>query len=417
MKILNRLLALMLVVSLIFVGCVKTDPDDNDDNDNGDTTTEPPATDLSGEPYYPGEIEFDPPTEVPFPGYSPTEHEMRDIPSLELITEFKTGWNLGNTFDAPAEKSWGNPETTYTMLNAVKEAGFDAIRVPVTWKYYVDTATYQVKEERMDRVEEVVQYVLALDMYCILNTHHEESWMSLDAEDTEKQAKVNERFISLWEQICERFEDYNEKLIFEGMNEPRTIDSDKEWEGGTAPERDEVNRLNQLFIDTVRASGGNNPLRHLMIPSYAASSDDDPVQSLYRAFPKEDDKVIVSIHAYIPNKFTQRPNGSAQWKVGTNDSNDIDWMFGRLKTYFLDRNIPVIIGETGAIDRGGNLDARVEWAKYFFDKSRDLGIPCFVWDNGSFYRGANSQHSFGLLHRNAAKFIFPEIIDSIMSKE
>jgi endoglucanase len=199
------------------------------------------------------------------------------------------------------------------------------------------------------------------------------------------------------------------------MNEPRWKDTQYEWNGGNAEGHQVVNRLNQVFVDTVRASGGRNELRHLMVPTYAASSDQAAVAALSRGFPQNDDKIIASIHAYVPHRFALRTDGTPHWNFETaSDVNDVEWMFNRLKSEFIDKGIPVIMGETGAVDRNNNLQSRVNWTKHFFSTARELGIPCFWWDNGLFYRPNSNSEFFGMMNRNAAVFVFPEIIEAIM---
>jgi len=350
--------------------------------------------------------------EVPFEGYEPTDHQMRDIPSSELIKEIKTGWNLGNTFDAPNETAWHNPKTTYTMFYAVKEAGFDSIRLPVSWGGHTgDAPDYKIDEELMDRIEEVVQYILALDMYCILNTHHEMWLFPTD----EREEQNTEQLTAMWKQICERFADYNEKLIFESMNEPRLFGTENEWNGGTAEARQVVSRLNAAFIEVVRGSGGNNAIRHLMIPSYAASSDYAAMKELSDSFPENDDKVIASIHAYVAYKFALAEKGHEVFNPEKVHGPEIDRMFGHLQELFLDKDIPVILGETGARIRNDNTEARVEWAKYYFGKGRELAIPVYWWDNGLFV-GRKQDELFGLLNRHQSFFAFPEIVAAIMGE-
>jgi endoglucanase len=332
---------------------------------------------------------------------------MRDITSWELIEEITVGWNLGNTFDAPhGETSWNNPETTFTMIHAVAEAGFDSVRLPITWFNRLDD-DYVINSEWLDRVEQVAGYVLATGMYCIINTHHE-GWI-YPVEENEEQ--IAEKLSAIWLQISERFADYNEKLLFESMNEPRLFGTEYEWNGGTAEARRVVNRLNEVFIDTVRATGGRNALRHLMIPTYAASAESVAVEAVSNAFPHDDDKVIVSIHAYTPTDFALNPQGTGRW-LPERQEEEIDWMFGRLKTHFLDKNIPVIMGETGAVNKD-NLEARVEWARYYFGKARELGIPAYWWDNGIFTARSETSELFGFLDRHRAEFAFPEILEAI----
>jgi endoglucanase len=358
-----------------------------------------------------------PPPDIPFDPYVALDYEMRDMTSWELIAEIQTGWNLGNTFESEsrsinAEMAWGNPRTTFAMIQTVAEAGFDAVRIPVTWGLQVGEAPdYLINEAWMNRIEEVVGYVLVTGLYCILNTHHED-WIVPNEENYEHNS---DKLIKIWEQIAERFMDYNEKLIFESMNEPRWIGSQREWLGGTFDEHLIINKLNQDFVNTVRASGGRNELRHLMVPSYAASAERAAMEMLSIGFPKDDERVIASIHAYIPYNFALQTNGNPNWSADlTRSTQDIDRLFERLQEFFVDKDIPVILGETGAVDRNGNLQARVDWTRYYFGKARDMGIPCFWWDNSLFYKGTQEEF-FGLLDRHNLVFVFPEIIEAIMN--
>ncbi|MDR0222472.1 MAG: glycoside hydrolase family 5 protein [Oscillospiraceae bacterium] len=349
---------------------------------------------------------------------------IRDIPSTELIKEIKAGWNLGNALDATggeglnSEVSWGNPKTTFEMIKAVGEAGFDAVRVPVSWgKHTGEAPGYEIDSAWLDRVEEVAGYVLDNGMYCIINTHHED-WLFPDAENEERNT---ERLVAVWKQISERFAGYDEKLIFEGMNEPRLRGTPYEWNGGTEESRAAVNRLNAAFVKTVRESGGNNAKRHLMITPYAASADrlnDDQWIFETLEIPENDDKLIVSVHAYKPYGFALNERGGAKWSSEKENGRlPIDELFEAIKETFLDGGVAVIIGETGARNKEhlseNNLEYRVDWAGYYFGKGREYGVPCFWWDNGAFTGGGEL---FGIFDRRGLNWYFPEIKDAIFGK-
>jgi endoglucanase len=337
---------------------------------------------------------------------------MRDISAWELVGEIKTGWNLGNTFDAPhGETSWNNPETTFTMLHAISEAGFDSVRLPVTWNNHLgDAPDYKIDEAWLDRVEEVVGYILATGMYCILNTHHEH-WL-YPTEENEEQNR--EQLLAIWRQLCERFADYNEKLIFESMNEPRLFGTQYEWNGGTYEAQMTVARLNAAFVETVRASGGNNAKRHLMLPSYAASAEQNALTTLMVTFPRDDDKLIASIHAYVPDDFALSVRGTWIWNAEQLEQY-IDRLFDRLTHFLTDEGIPVIIGETGAMIKRDNLEDRIAWTEYYFGRARELGIPAYWWDNGIFVQNERQDAElFGFFCRYSATFVFPEILDAII---
>ena len=324
-----------------------------------------------------------------------TIHDMRDITAWDMVKEMKTGWNLGNTLDATggdglgAETSWGNPETTKLMIDAVKDAGFNVLRVPVSWGTHMSD-DYTVDSAWMNRVREVVDYGIDNGMYVILNTHHEE-WYFPNNENKEQDM---EQLKALWSQIAEEFKGYDEHLIFEGLNEPRLRGTGKEWTGGDQESRDVVNEYEQVFYDTVRASGGNNDKRCLMITPYAASSDPNCMKAL--KLPDEnDDHLIISVHAYLPYSFALDTKGTDQFDAGS-DGGVIDSFFSNLDSVFLSKNIPVIVGEYGSVNKDFNVDERVECVSYYLNKAEEYGVPCVWWDNNAF---VSNGENFGLLQR------------------
>ena len=333
---------------------------------------------------------------------------IRDIPSAELVKEIKIGWSLGNTLDSTAtgidaETAWGNKKTSKEMITAVKDAGFNAIRVPVTWGTHMD-AENNVDEEWMNRVQEVVDYAYSQDMFVILNIHHED-WHDPYYDTAEASiAKLQ----TLWTQIGTHFAEYDERLILEGLNEPRMRNTGFEWNGGNEEGHDVVNQLNAAFVETIRGLGGNNAKRHLMLPTYAASSTASAINDF--VLPEGDDKLIVSIHAYLPYAFAL--GGDMTQREFTPDGNgkEIDNLLNSLKTTFIDNGIPVIIGETGARNKA-NEDIRAEWATYYISKAKETGIPCFIWDNGAFN---GTGENFGLLDRLTCTWKFPAIIEGFM---
>lgn len=347
-----------------------------------------------------------------------TNDEMRDMTAAEVVAEMKIGWNLGNTLDSTRdgefiddtskyETAWGNPVTTKQMVDMVKNEGFNVFRVPVTWYQHVgEGPDYSIDEAWMNRVQEVVNYGIDNDMYVILNLHHEE-WHMPTADNLDA---AKEELAAIWSQIADRFGGYDEHLIFEGMNEPRLKGTPMEWTGGNEEARDCINQLNQVFVDTIRASGKNNPKRSLMIPTYAASSDQKVIDDFVVP---EDDRVIVSIHAYTPYNFALADNksGTDQWSAdNAADTNEIDLLFARLDDRFLKNGIPVVIGEFGTRNRF-NTEARAAHAEYYVSKAKEYGVPCVWWDNNAF---VGSGENFGLLNRRELTWNYPEIMDALM---
>ncbi len=345
------------------------------------------------------------------------QQPIRDITSLELIKEFKIGWSLGNTLDAgneglkgsspeTIEKSWGNPVTSKEMIDEVVKAGFNIIRLPVTWDWSTGPAPdYKISDEWMDRVQTVVDYAIANDVFVILNIHHE-TW-HYPTEENKEQAL--DRLQKVWTQIGTRFRNYNEKLIFEGLNEPRVIGTDEEWNGGSEGTRAIVNEFNAKFVETIRGLGGNNPKRHLMIPSYAASSTQHALEDL--VIPENDDKIIVSVHAYTPYAFALSEKHHGRWFAAHAGSvADIDTLYDTIKKLFVDKGQAVLIGEFGARSRG-NEYYRAEWAKYYITKMKEIGVSCVWWDNGAF---SGNGELFGLFNRRTLEWQYPLLLEAMM---
>ena len=340
----------------------------------------------------------------------PVEMEIRDIPSTELVKEMTIGWNLGNTMDATgnstvaAEVSWQPNKTSEPMCALLKDSGFNVFRVPVSWGMHMDE-NYNVDPEWMARVHEIVDYGINNGLFVILNTHHEE-WYFPSEKDKEQDI---EQLTALWKQIAEEFKGYDEHLIFEGLNEPRMRGTAMEWNGGNADSRAIVAEYAQAFYNTVRESGGNNAKRHLMLTGYAASSSRVALQDVW--LPEGDDKVIVSVHAYLPYSLALDTKGTDKWDEASGQ-NDIDNFFYTLDDLFLSKNIPVIVGEFGTVNKD-NLDDRVACAKYYVQQAKEHGVPMVWWDNNAF---VGNGENFGLMDREPMpEWKFPELVDALTS--
>lgn len=349
------------------------------------------------------------PTATPEPTATPTpELTIADVSPMDLVAEMKIGWNLGNTLDATggnsltSETSWGNPKTKQEMIDKILEAGFNVIRIPITWDGHFGAGPdYVIHEIWLDRVKEIVDYAYDKGAYVIINTHHEEWYMPTE----ENKVANGEQIAALWTQIAEYFKDYDEHLIFEGLNEPRLRGTSKEW-SGDAKASEVINYWARMFVDAVRATGGNNALRHLMITGYAASSSKD---NLAKIKLPEDDKLIVSVHAYTPYNFTLNTKGTSTWDI-TKDARDIDYLMKTIDDVFISKGIPVIIGEFGAMNKENEAE-RVEWVTYYLTKAKEIGVPCVWWDNGAF---SGNGENFGLLDRRELKYPYPELLDAMM---
>lgn len=332
---------------------------------------------------------------------------------FELLSGMNVGWNLGNTLDAhgagnslSAETYWGNPETTREMIDAIAAQGFNTIRVPVTWAEHVGTAPdYAINEEWMNRVEEVVGYCLNNDMYVILNTHHEpDFWLKPDAEH---QDSAKAELVAIWKQVSERFKDYDNHLLFEGMNEPRIKGSEKEWNGGTEAERAVVYELNQAFVDTVRATGGNNEDRCLIICAYGNSPGYTAVKELQIP---QDNHIAVAVHMYTPYVFCYEADNGNLTTWDGNLKEDIVATVKVLDQYLIQNDIPVIVTEFGAVNKD-NTEEILKWLADYMGTMNRYGIKCVWWDNGNY---TNSGEKFGIFDRRNCSWFSQEIADALI---
>ncbi|MDR2703056.1 MAG: glycoside hydrolase family 5 protein [Cellulomonadaceae bacterium] len=349
-----------------------------------------------------------------------------------LVQAITMGWNLGNTLDSNVgtsavsirnnspqrqETHWSNAITTEDMILMVRDAGFNAIRIPVTWFSMVDE-DLNIRDDWMNRVQEVVDYAYDNGLIVILNSHHDESMWSLFDEGRDDSVAV---IAKLWEQISDRFAGYGQRLVFEGLNEPRTVGSPNEWTGGTAEERNNLNILTQVFVDTVRATGGNNAERFLIASPYGASASEAATQDLVIPVdPAGPGKIIVSIHNYAPYPFALYLGDRAvdEWSVdGVGDSGPDTIIEGLENAYelFVSQGYPVIIGEMAAINRN-NLESRIAWSRFYVEEARKIGIRTFWWDNGGTgitLPGIATDH-YALFNRRRMEPSQPEIINAIM---
>ncbi len=343
--------------------------------------------------------------------------QFNDVTAAELAKSMKIGWNVGNCLDAygktglEAETAWGNPKITKELIDAAKAAGFDTIRVPVTWVDHID-ADYKIDDEWFARVKEVVDYVIDNDMYAIINIHHDgndtaAAWLSPEPKDEEAMIK---QFTVLWEQIGAYFKDYNEKLLFAGMNE---------LHHGYNNPTDEylriTDRLNQTFVDTVRKTGGNNDKRILVCQAYNTTGN----ASLKMIMPTDTvkDKLMMEFHFYDPWDFAGE--GKGDW--GINGTNKATWgqeawvdeLFGKIKAKFVDNGFPVIIGEYGAMKNktAANEDFRRYYIEYVTKAAANNGLIPIWWDNG--YDGSSGE-AFALFNRTSYKVLHEDIIEAIM---
>lgn len=327
------------------------------------------------------------------------ERQMRD--AWTITKDMKAGWNLGNSLESENnETNWGNPATTKEMIDAVHNAGFSTIRIPVRWDDHYTDSNYTINSSYLSRVKEVVDYAINNGMYVIINVHHNDLQTKVSTEYWQKEQVKNE-LRTIWTQIANYFKDYGDKLIFEVNNEPR---AGEDW-GGNSALYDCVNEYNEAARAAIRATGGNNSSRLIMLPTYCASSD-EPKLAGWRNL-SNDDRIAVSIHAYVPFNFAYE-GIQTQWNNSLYE--ELKSIFGRYYTYFHSKGIPVVIGEFGATNMNNTYD-REQYTSAYATLASNSGIPCIIWDNHRFDYG---KENYGLLDRYTCTFRYSGIVKALV---
>ncbi|MBQ7002654.1 MAG: cellulase family glycosylhydrolase [Oscillospiraceae bacterium] len=341
---------------------------------------------------------------------------LSGLTARQITDQMVIGWNLGNTLDshnasytidmAPAKFAtcWGNPEPTKELFETIKAAGFNTVRIPTTWYQHVEfdeaQSMYVIDERWMDYVKQTVDYAYELDMFIILNVHHEETWVNVSEFTDATYAVASAMLGDIWTQVSDEFAEYDQHLIFEGMNEPRQkgLGSSVEWGTGDSYSRQYINNLNAVFVNTVRSQGSSqNKERLLMLPGYCASSGADAVRNI--AIPEGSGNVALSVHAYAPYFFTMATDSYANHEFpgksgyGEDYEGHLTNLFNSLKSISDEKGAPIIIGEFGASDFN-NTESRVNWAKSYLSKAKAAGIPCVLWDNNAPNNGSGEAHGY-----------------------
>ena len=340
---------------------------------------------------------------------------MREgLTALEATRLMGNGINLGNTLEAcdnnvgiktntplSYETHWGQPKTTQAMIDGMKAAGFDTIRIPVAWMTnatHLYEGDYTIDADYMDRVEEVVRYARKAGMYVIVNDHWDGGWYGMfGSESAETRALAMEAYKGMWQQIAERFRDYSDYLIFESANEEL---------GGRFDENSPLycsdsvvtylndderyaltNEINQTFVDVVRATGGNNATRFLLIAGYGTNIDqtcDDRFQ-----MPKDTavSKLMVSVHYYDPWSYCGASSAASATKWGkVSDYEYMDQQLAKM-TKFTEAGYGVVIGEYGALPCSDGLkDNTLAYHTAFLDTCTKYNLTNCLWDCSGLYK-------------------------------
>lgn len=314
------------------------------------------------------------------------------------MKELKIGWNLGNTFDAPdGETTWGNPAVTKELLETVKSLGFHTIRIPISWGKHVSAPPeYIIDENFLNRIETVVQDALDAGLYVIINSHHDNE-IYMPTPDNSQRGQ--EYLAAIWKQIGECFADADYRLIFQTMNEPRVVGTSYEWNIDTKnadcmAAMEVVNELNQAALDAIRATGGKNTDRFVIVSPYVANAMATTTTTFRLPEDSAEGKLIVSIHAYTPYNLCLNTNSPDNQFV-ISHLTEIKSFMKNVNYRFVQKGIPVIIDEMGCLDKD-NPEARYAWAKAYVSAAAEYGMPCIWWDNGQMN---GTGENFGLINR------------------
>lgn len=364
-----------------------------------------------------------------------TAKKWTELDQTQITEAMGLGWNLGNQLEAssgglPSETCWGNPEITKELIDTVKAQGFKTVRIPVSYLDMIgDGPDYKIDTDWLDRVQEVVDYVVDNDMFAIVNMHGDgyytvdHSWL-LCAEDDDKQTEIKDKYGKVWTQIADRFKDYDQHLIFESMNEEFNNDYGKP----DANAYENINAYNQIFVDSVRATGSNNEKRWLLLPGwntnieYTAGDDYNfkiPTDNGCKADGK---RIMISVHYYDPFNFTIDENKTAKTQWGKyavknydnwGQEDYVDSQMALLNEKFVSQGYPVVIGEFGAQDKTEKFadynEFRRYWSEYLIKAAKKNGVVCVYWDNGY-----NGNKGFGIIDRNSLEITQPDLIAGMM---
>lgn len=354
-----------------------------------------------------------------FIGCSASGEKMRDMSTMEIVQDMGLGINLGNTFEscgswispngvANYETGWGSPIITQDMIIGYKNCGFDTLRVPVAWSNMIGE-DYTINPEYLTRVRQVVDWALESDLYVIMNIHWDGGWFEGFGKDDEKDECMR-KYERIWTQLTDAFKDYGDKLIFESLNEEGCWDA--VWnrysgEGDKEKAYGLLNEMNQKFVDIVRNSGGNNTKRHLLIAGYAT----DIVNTCDEAYKMPNDpegRCAVSVHYYTPATFAILERdadwGKAKTEWGSEaDYEELNKYMDMMKETFVDKGIPVIIGEYGTSTKNKTPEMIRKYLSSVCEAGYTRGMCPVLWDiTDVFYK------------RSEAKFIDPELLNELM---
>lgn len=313
---------------------------------------------------------------------------MKDLDALAAVGQMTPGINIGNTFDCTTkwETGWGSPLITQGYIQSLARLGFKTIRLPVAWDTYADKG--RITPEQFRRIDEVVGWILEAGMFCVLNIHWDGGWIDSGWKERYPDTyhtfspEAERKFRSYWDQLSRHYARAGEKLIFEGFNEETAFDNEGSKEKAYAT----LTRVSQIFIDTVRRSGGNNARRLLIVPGYSTDID-KTCQKEFR-LPKDTvpGKLFVSIHYYTPWAFVGL-NEDASWAKmqptwgSEEDVRQLNELFDRLNGFSVRNKTPVFLGEFSLCSKK-DKESTVRWTASVFNAALKRKMVPVLWDTG-----------------------------------
>lgn len=382
-----------------------------------------------------------------YPSYNtnPLEADSTGMGSnaVELAAKLKLGWNIGNTLEAgdfsdplnpkkcnnqqDSETCWGNPKITEDYVKFVKQSGFNAIRLPVSWNQYASVSTAEIEQAWLDRVKQVVKYCIDNDLYVLVNIHWDGGWLENHV-SPDKQFANNAKQKAFWEQIATHLREFDERLMFASSNEPSVKEQGMTDVDLLTQRMNVLTSYHQTFIDAVRSTGGKNAYRVLVIQG--PNTDVELTHQLMNSMPTDTiaNRLMVEIHYYTPWNFTGMTkdegwgNQFYYWGKNLQSTTDtahnptwgeeatVDEMFGLMKSQFVDKGIPVVVGEYGTQKRNNltgddlalHLASRAYFLKYVTQQALAYELIPFYWDTG------------GILSRSSNTVLDQQALDGLI---
>ena len=313
---------------------------------------------------------------------------MSELDAWTAVDLMSPAINIGNTLENTTawETGWGNPPITKDYVQSLARLGFKTVRLPVAWDTYAEDG--RIQPDRFARVSEVVHWIMEAGMFCVLNIHWDGGWIDSDVKDHFQNtfhtfsAEAEKKFRSYWEQIATFFAGMNEKLLFEGLNEETNFEN----EGSPQKAYETLTRVNQLFIDTVRKTGGNNSKRLLIVTGF--STDITKTCNAGYKMPKDTvpHKLFISVHYYTPYPFCGLTEDADWGKMMMTwgspvEVRELDKLFDMMKDFCTRNDVPAFIGEFGVVPKKES-SSRVRWMSAVMNGAISRRMIPALWDTG-----------------------------------